>query len=115
MAMTVLVARDVPERCRGFLASCMCEIAPGVYTAPRLSKGVRERVWDVVCLWLGILPTGSVVMTWPDSSLSGGQAVRTHGVPKVELIDDFGIFLSRRDLTTADLDRLTSTPEVSET
>ena len=34
MPMCVIVTRDVPARFRGFLASCMLEIAPGVYTQP---------------------------------------------------------------------------------
>lgn len=46
--MTVVVTRDVAPRIRGFLASCMIEIAPGVYTSPRLSTAVRERVWAVI-------------------------------------------------------------------
>ena len=41
--MVVVVTRDVADRYRGFLASCMLEIAPGVYTAPRMTAGVRER------------------------------------------------------------------------
>ena len=44
MSMTVVVTRNVAPRFRGFLASVMLEIAPGVYTAPEMSKGVRERV-----------------------------------------------------------------------
>lgn len=47
MPMTMVVTRDVEARYRGFLTSTMLEIAPGVYVAPRLSKGVRERVWAV--------------------------------------------------------------------
>ena len=44
MPMTVIVTRNVEPRYRGFLASAMLEIAPGVYVAPDLSSGVRERV-----------------------------------------------------------------------
>lgn len=43
--MTVVVTRNVEERYRGFLASCMLEIAAGVYTGPRMTTGVRDRVW----------------------------------------------------------------------
>ena len=35
----------------GFLASCMLEIAPGVYTQPDMSVSVRERVWTVLSGW----------------------------------------------------------------
>ena len=43
--MTVVVTRDVESRYRGFLASAMLEVAPGVYVSPDLSNGVRERIW----------------------------------------------------------------------
>ena len=68
--MVVVVTRDVADRYRGFLASAMLEIAPGVYTAPRMSKGVRERVWAVLADWFGALGGGSIVMTWqrPEAS-----------------------------------------------
>ena len=45
MAMTVVVTRNVEARYRGFLASAMLEVAPGVYVAPEMSKG--ERIWSV--------------------------------------------------------------------
>ena len=38
----------LPDRFDGFLCSCMQEVAPGVYVAPRLKKAVRERVWNVM-------------------------------------------------------------------
>lgn len=79
--MVVVVTRDVADRFRGFLASCMLEIAPGVYTSPRMDAGVRERVWKVLEEWFGELGGGSIVMTWPDASAVCGQAVRTLGLP----------------------------------
>ena len=53
MTMTVVVTRNVAPRFRGFLTSVMLEIAPGVYTGPRMSKGVRERIWNVMTQWYG--------------------------------------------------------------
>ena len=47
MPMTVVVTTALPDRFRGFLASCMCEVAPGVFTSPNMSDGVRQRVWGV--------------------------------------------------------------------
>lgn len=79
--MVVIVTRDVADRFRGFLASCMLEIAPGVYASPRMTAGVRERVWKVLEAWFGELGGGSVVMTWPDPAAVCGQAVRTLGLP----------------------------------
>jgi CRISPR-associated protein Cas2 len=93
--MTVVVTRDVPDRYRGFLASAMLEIAPGVYTAPRMTKAVRERIWTVLEDWFLDLPGGSIVMTWKESSAPGGQAVTTLGLPPKELAVLDGIHLCR--------------------
>ena len=79
--MVVVVIRDVADRFRGFLASAMLEIAPGVYTAPRMSKGVRERVWAVLAGWHRQLGGGAIVMTWRDPSEPCGQGLRTLGLP----------------------------------
>lgn len=99
MPMTVVVTTNAPGRTRGFLASCMCEIAPGVYTAPRMSAGVRDRVWSVIESWWTPRGDASLVMTWPDSSLPGGQQVRTAGVPRKDVISHYGVFLARGDLS----------------
>ena len=40
--MTIVVTVNVEARYRGFLASTMLEIAPGVYTSPRMTSGIRE-------------------------------------------------------------------------
>ena len=77
----VIVTRDVADRFRGFLASCMLEIAPGVYTAPRMSAGVRERVWKVLEDWFSGLGGSSIVMTWRDVKEPCGQGLRTLGLP----------------------------------
>ena len=100
--MTVVVTRDVAPRTRGFLASCMIEIAPGVYTAPRLSHSVRERVWTVIEEWFLELGGQSIVMTWQDPREPGGQGVRVLGSPPVELVDQEGLILSRRTRHTQD-------------
>ena len=59
MPMCVIVTRDVPARFRGFLASCMLEIAPGVYTQPDMSVSVRERVWTVLSDWWAYYSQGA--------------------------------------------------------
>ena len=89
--MVVIVTRDVADRFRGFLASCMLEIAPGVYTAPRMTKGVRERVWSVLADWFAGLGGGSVVMTWRDSAEPCGQGLRTLGHPPRRFTDIDGL------------------------
>lgn len=99
MTLTVVVTRDVPDRFRGFLASAMLEIAPGVYTAPNLTKPVRERIWTVLADWHGTLAQGSVVMTWRDRQSAGHQAIRTLGCPPVTLVEHDGIMLAKRDFS----------------
>ena len=97
MPMTVIVTRDVEPRYRGFLASVMLEIAPGVYTAPHLTKAVRERVWTVLCDWHASLGRGAIVMTWRDRKAAGGQQVLSLGQPPRDLHDADGVLLVRRE------------------
>lgn len=97
MPMTVVVTRNVVDRFRGFLSSCMFEIAPGVYTSPRMSKAVRERVWNVLEEWFQILGGGCIVLTWQDSSNPSGQSLKILGEPPIELVNCEGVWLTRRD------------------
>lgn len=97
MAMTVIVTRDVAPRFRGFLASVMLEIAPGVYTSPRLSAGVRDRVWEVMEAWFDALGGGSIVMTWRDVAAPGGQGIRVLGLPPRRLAEVDGALLVWRE------------------
>jgi len=101
MAMTILVTLKVADRVRGFLGSCASEIAPGVYTAPRMTKAVRERVWAVLEDWIDPWDDAAVVMTWRDPAAPGGQAVKTLGTPAKSLHEHYGIFLARRELGAA--------------
>ena len=94
--MTVVVTRDVETRYRGFLASAMLEVAPGVYVSPDLSAGVRERVWTVIKSWYGTLNRGAVVMIWRDRASSGGLALRHLGDPPKEICDADGVLLVKR-------------------
>lgn len=114
MPMTVVVTRNVPGRFRGFLASCMCEVAPGIYTAPRMTAGVRGRVWRVLQDWFQARPERAVVMTWADSDLPGGQDFLTLGVPRKELSDHHGVYLARRDLTEEEVKELQSQMEAED-
>lgn len=94
--MTIIVTRDVAPRFRGFLASCMLEIAPGVYTSPNMNSSVRERMWDVLQDWYFLLGGGSIVLTSSDSSAVAGQMIRTLGLPPVELVDYDGVVLAKK-------------------
>ena len=91
--MTVVVTVNVEARYRGFLASAMLEIAPGVYTAPQMTSGIRERVWDVVSKWYYELGQGSIVMTWRDPSAVGEQQILTLGEAPKEIVDADGVYL----------------------
>lgn len=98
MPMTVVVTRDVEDRYRGFLSSVMLELAPGVYTGPKLNRGARERVWRVLSDWHGELHRGSIVMTWRDAAAAGGQQVLVLGEVRRELVDVDGVLLVRREV-----------------
>jgi len=101
MAMTIAVTRNTPDRFNGFLASCMQEIAPGVYVAPVLKKAVRERIWHVMLDWAELLPPDAgVVLFWKSRDAPSGLGIRLLGFPKKELLDHEGIWLARRALTS---------------
>ena len=103
MPMTVVVTRDVQARYRGFLASCMLEIAPGIYTAPNMRRGVRERVWKVMEEWYGTLGRGAIVMTWRDASHPAGQGLAFLGEPPKEIIEQEGMLLVRHPLSALEI------------
>jgi CRISPR-associated protein Cas2 len=96
MSMTVVVTRNVSDRVRGFLASAMLELAPGVYSAPRISPAVRDRVWAVLEDWFPNERDASIVMVWQERTVPGGQAVRALGSPPVGLVEVDGLLLARR-------------------
>ena len=100
MAMTVVVTRSVDGRYRGFLASAMLEISPGVYVSPDLPKGVRARVWSVLARWHGSLGRGSIVMIYRDTSASGNLQLRHLGDPPKQIWDADGVLLVRRILAS---------------
>ena len=91
--MIVIVTVNVEARYRGFLASAMLEIAPGVYTSPNMTSGIRERIWDVLRRWYYELGQGAIVMTWRDPLGVGDQQIRTLGEAPKEIVDADGVFL----------------------
>ena len=94
--MTVVVVRDVPDRYRGFLASVMPEVAPGVFVSPDLSRGVRERIWTVLAGWWDGMPGGSVLLTWRDDKAAGRLGLLTLGHPPRHLTELDGMLLVHR-------------------
>ena len=91
--MTVVVTVNVEGRYRGFLASAMLEIAPGVYTSPQMTDGIRERVWNVLERWYYELKQGAIVMTWRDPSAVGEQRIRTLGEAPKTIVDADDVYL----------------------
>ena len=96
MSMTVVVTRNVSDRVRGFLASSMLDIAPGVYSAPRISPAVRERIWHVLNDWFSSEQNASIVMLWAEPSAPGGQASFALGTPPIEVVEIDGMLTARR-------------------
>lgn len=96
MSMTVVATRNVSARIRGFLSSSMLELGPGVYTAPRLSAAVRDRVWNVLEDWFASEGDASIIMVWVDRQAPGGQNVRVLGLPPIEIVEIDGLLVSRR-------------------
>ena len=96
MPMTIVVTRDVADRYRGFLASVMPEVAPGVYIAPELSRGVRERLWAVLGNWWLALPGGSIVLAWKDDNAPGRLGIASLGIPVRKLADFDGVLVVAR-------------------
>ncbi len=101
MSMTVVVTRNASARVRGFLASCMLEVGPGAYCAPRINPAVRGRIWEVLSEWVGTGTDASVVMVWADPSLPGGQRVQTLGLPSIDLVEIDGLVVARKDASEA--------------
>lgn len=91
--MTVVVTVNVQARYRGFLASAMLEIAPGVYTSPQMTSGIRERIWDVLSRWYYELRQGAIVMTWRDPTAEGEQRIRTLGEAPKDIVEADGVYL----------------------
>jgi CRISPR-associated protein Cas2 len=96
MSLTVVITRDVEDRYRGFLASTMLEIAPGVYANPHLSTRARDTIWQVLKDWHTRLQRGSIVLLTSDRKAEGGLLVRQLGTPPVQLVRLDGVLLTRR-------------------
>ena len=96
MPLCMVVTRDVEDRYRGFLGSAMLELAPGIYAQPRMSAGVRERIWAVLSDWHGTLGRGSIVMAWAEPRASGSLGLRTLGEPPKDVVEHEGLLLVRR-------------------
>ena len=96
MPMVVVATRNVSDRIRGFLASSMIELAPGVYSAPRLSMRVRAQIWWVLEEWWLAEADASVVMVWSDPAVPGGQDVAILGAPPIRLVELDGLLVGMR-------------------
>lgn len=93
MSLTVVITRDVEDRFRGFLASSMLEVAPGVYTSTSLTPRARDKVWSVLADWHAALGSGSITMLHPDGKADGGLSVQQLGMPPRRPIRLDGVLL----------------------
>lgn len=101
MALTILITRDVEDRYRGFLASAMLELAPGVYASPALTSRARDKIWDVLTDWHGQLGCGSIVLIYADRRADGGMAVRHLGAPPRSAVRLDGVLLTTIRVNTS--------------
>ena len=106
MPMTVIVTRNVEPRYRGFLASTMLEVAPGVYVSPDLSKGVLERIWSVLSDWYAHLGNGAIALVTADPTAVGGLMLDHLGDPPKEIWDADGVLLVRHSRPPMEMDEL---------
>jgi CRISPR-associated protein Cas2 len=74
----------------------MLELTAGVYSAPRISPAVRQRIWQVVTGWFSLEQDASIIMVWQDREVPGGLMVKTLGCPPIKFVEVDGIFLARR-------------------
>ena len=71
----------------------MLEIAPGVYTSPRMTSGIRDRIWDVLTRWYLESGQGAIVMTWREPDAVGEQRILTLGEAPKDIVDADGVYL----------------------
>ncbi|TPW36004.1 type I-E CRISPR-associated endoribonuclease Cas2e [Oecophyllibacter saccharovorans] len=95
MPMTIIVTHNVEGRYRGYLTSIMLEVSAGVYIAPRMTAGVRERTWLVMTKWYEALGNGTLLLAWPDKQAPSGVGLKQLGVTPREIIDVDGVYLLR--------------------
>jgi CRISPR-associated protein Cas2 len=96
MPLTMIVTRDVEMRYRGFLTSIMLEVSPGVYVAPDMTAGVRDRVWRVMSDWWSAIGKGSLTLVWRDTGAPGKLRIETLGEPPKTIVDADGVLLVKR-------------------
>jgi CRISPR-associated protein Cas2 len=101
MPMVVVITRDVEARYRGFLGSVMLELSAGVYAHPRMSAGVRNRIWSVMIDWHGQLRRGSIIMTWAENAANGGLGLEILGEAPKDVVAHDAMLLVRRALRSS--------------
>ena len=101
MPMVVVITRDVEARYRGFIGSVMLELSAGVYAHPRMSPGVRKRVWEVLSDWHSQLQRGSIVMTCVESAANGGLGLSILGEAPKDIVSHDAMLLVRRAVPTS--------------
>lgn len=72
----------------------MLEVAPSVYLSPSMTRGVRERTWNVLSKWFGETTDSSIVMIYKDSEAPAGVGVASLGEPPRQIVEIDGVALS---------------------
>lgn len=71
-----------------------------------MTVAVRERIWSVLSDWYTPDPDHSILMTWPQASLPGGQEIRVLGIPRQDVWHHDGVYVAKRNIDEKTLARL---------
>jgi len=87
----VVTLEAVPDRFRGYLASVSTEVATGVFVSNQMTKGVRDRTFDVFDDWWD--GRGRIIAIYEDKDAASRLGIRLWGHPKRKLVDIDGILV----------------------
>lgn len=100
MSLVMVVTQNLPGRFEGFLVGNMLKVAPGVYLSPKMSKRVRDRMWEIFLDWSAVIPpeNGGLVMLWPSKEAPSGVELRFLGWPPKTLVSYDGLWLVKEGI-----------------
>jgi CRISPR-associated protein Cas2 len=97
MSITVAITNNAPSKYRGYLSSCFLEILPTVYVSSKISKRTRIKIQETLKEWYTAdgINQFDICLIWSDAKETGGIGVFNLGYPKSEIIEFYGIYLSK--------------------
>jgi CRISPR-associated protein Cas2 len=97
MSITVAITNNAPAKYRGYLSSCFLEILPTVYVSSKISKRTRIKIQETLKEWWASEPINhfDICLIWSDPKEVGGIGVFNLGYPKSEIVEHYGIYLSK--------------------